>query len=87
MFTILTDTKTVVVDKNFVKRSAKKAVINVLNAITFILTFAGLFGMLDAVGASDADKITCRELIVYIFKGGLLCGIAYVVNFVKLVIK
>ena len=87
MFTILTDTKKVVVNKNFVKRCTKAVVIKLLSAITFILTFAGVFGILNAVGASDADKINCSELIVHTLKGGLLCGVAYAVNFIKLLIK
>ena len=87
MLTILTDTKAVVVDKNFMKRCTKAVVVKLLSAITVILTFAGVFGILNAVGASDANKIDCSELIMYTLRGGLLCVVAYVVNFIKLVIK
>ncbi|MDY3928951.1 MAG: hypothetical protein SOZ34_06265, partial [Clostridia bacterium] len=62
-------------------------IIALLRVSAFILAFAGIFWIIGTAGASDIDKITISQTIKQILQGFLYCGVAWVLNFIKLVIE
>ena len=87
MLTITTEKQVIYININLLKKRLKSAFITLLKVSTFILAFSGIFWIIGTVGASDIDKITISQTIKQILQGFFLCGIAWVLNFIKLVIK
>lgn len=54
---------------------------------TFILAFVGIFWIMGIAGASDNNIITTSQLFIQLLQGFSCCGVAWVLNFIKLVIK
>ena len=87
MLTIIYNTKKIYINIDLLKKRFKKAFITLLKVSTFILAFAGIFWIIGTAGASDLDKITTSQIITQILQGFFLCCIAWVLNFIKLVIE
>lgn len=87
MLTISTEKHTLYINIDLLKKRFKNAIIALLKVSTFILAFAGIFWIIGTAGASDIDKITISQTIKQILQGVLCCGIAWVLNFIKLVIE
>ena len=87
MLTISTEKHTLYINIDLLKKRLKSAFITLLKVSTFILAFAGIFWIIGTAGASDIDEITISQTIKQILQGLLCCGIAWVLNFIKLVIE
>ena len=87
MLTITTEKQVIYINIDLLKKRFKNAIIILLRVSTFILAFAGIFLIIGTAGASDIDKITISQTIKQILQGILCCGIAWVLNFIKLVIE
>ena len=87
MLTISTEKHVINININLLKKRFKSVIITLLRVSTFILAFAGIFWIIGTAGASDIDKITISQTIKQILQGILCCGIAWVLNFIKLVIE
>ena len=87
MLTISTEKHTLYININLLKKRFKSVIITLLKVSTFILAFAGIFWIIGTAGASDNDLIPFTQIVIQIFQGFLVCGIAWVLNFIKLVIE
>ena len=87
MLTITTEKHTLYINIDLLKKRFKNAIIALLRVLTFILAFAGIFWIIGTAGASDLDNITISQTIKQILQGILYCGVAWVLNFIKLVIE
>ena len=87
MLTITYKTKKIYININLLKSRLKSAFITILKASTYILAFAGIFWIIGTAGASDNNTITMSQTIKQILQGFLCCGVAWVLNFIKLVIE
>ena len=87
MLTITTEKQVIYINIDLLKKRFKNAIIALLKVSTFILAFAGIFWIIGTAGASDIDKITISQTIKQILQGVLCCGVAWVLNFIKLVIE
>lgn len=87
MLTITTEKHTIYINIDLLKSRLKSAIITLLKVSTFILSFAGILWIIGTAGASDNNIITISQAIKQILQGVILCGIAWVLNFIKLVIE
>lgn len=61
----------------------KKAVVSLLKILTIICAFCGVLCLLGTEGASKITNVSFYQILKQVMQGGFLCGIAYVLNFVK----
>ena len=54
---------------------------------TYILTFCGILVIIGTAGASNNYNIPFTQIIIQLLQGFLCCGVAWVLNFIKLVIE
>ena len=87
MLTITTEKHTLYININLLKKRFKIALIALLRVSNYILAVVGIFWIIGTAGASDLDKITTSQIIMQIFQGFLYCAVAWVLNFIKLVIE
>lgn len=87
MLTITTEKHTIYINIDLLKKRLKSAIITLLKVSTFILAFAGVFLIIGTAGASDNNTITTSQLFIQLLQGFWCCGIAWVLNFIKLVIE
>lgn len=87
MLTITTEKHTLYINIDLLKSRFKSAGITILKVLTTILTIAGIFWILGTAGASDNNTITISQTIYRSLQGFLCCGVAWVLNFIKLVIE
>ena len=87
MLTITTEKQTIYININLLKNRFKSAVITILKALTTVLTIAGILVVIGTAGASDNYNIPFTQIITQLLQGFFLCGFAWVLNFVKLVIE
>lgn len=87
MLSITYNAKKIYINIDLLKSRLKSAIITLLKVSTYILAFAGIFWIIGTAGASDLDRITISQIIIQLFQGFLCCGIAWVLNFIKLVIE
>lgn len=69
------------------RKHLKNTIITLLKISTFIFAFAGIFLIMGTVGASDNDTLPFIQIITQLLQGCLCCGVAWVLNFIKLVIE
>jgi hypothetical protein len=69
------------------KSRFKSVIITLLKVCTYILAFVGIFGIVWASWASDSNTITISQTIKQVLQGFFCCGVAWVLNFIKLVIE
>ena len=87
MLTITTEKQTLYINIDLLKSRLKNAVITLLKAFTTVLTIAGIVLIIGTAGASDNNTITISQIIIQLLQGFLCCGVAWVLNFIKSVIK
>ena len=87
MLTITTEKQTIYINIDLLKSRFKSAFITLLKVLTFILTFSGVIWIIGTAGASDNYNIPFTQIITQLLHGFFLCGVAWVLNFIKLVIK
>lgn len=87
MLTITTEKHTLYINIDLLKSHLKNVVITLLKALTFICGFCGAIIMLKSTGLHENNSITFLQAILRIFQGFLCCGVAWVLNFIKLVIE
>ena len=87
MLTITYNTKKIYINIDLLKSRLKSAIITILKALVFICGFSGAIIMLRGAGLHDNNIITFSQTILRILQGFLCCGIAWVLNFIKLVIE
>ena len=87
MLTITTEKQTIYINIDLLKSRFKSAFITLLKVSTTILTIAGIFWIIGTAGASDNNTITISQTIKQLLQGFFCCGVAWVLNFIKLVIE
>lgn len=87
MLTITTEKHTLYINIDLLKSRIKSAFITLLKVSTYILAFAGIFWILGTAGASDNYNIPFTQIIIQLLQGFLCCGVAWVLNFIKLIIE
>lgn len=87
MLTITTEKHTLYINIDLFKSRFKSAVITLLKVLVFACGFGGFLIMLRGVGLHENNTITFLQAILRIIQGGFVCGIAYILNFIKLVIE
>lgn len=87
MLTITTEKHTLYININLLKSHLKSAFITLLKALVFICGFGGFLIMLRGAGLHENNSITFLQAILRILQGGFICSIAWVLNFIKLVIE
>lgn len=87
MLTITTEKQTIYIDIDLLKSRLKSAVITILKALIFICGLCGAIIMLRGAGLHENNSITFLQAILRIIQGVFMCGVAWVLNFIKLVIE
>ena len=87
MLTITTEKQTIYINIDLLKSRLKSAFITLLKVLTFACGFMGVLWMFVTAGASDNYNIQISQIIIQLLQGFLCCGIAYILNFIKLVIE
>lgn len=87
MLTITTEKHTLYINIDLLKSRLKSAIITILKVLIYILAFAGIFWIIGTAGASDNYNIPFTQIITQLLQGVLCCGVAWVLNFIKLVIE
>lgn len=87
MLTITTEKQTIYINIDLLKSRFKSAITTILKALTTVLTIAGILVILGTAGASDNYNIPFTQIITQTLQGFLCCGVAWVLNFIKLVIE
>lgn len=87
MLTITTEKQTIYINIDLLKKRIKSVFITLLKVSTYILAFAGIFWIIGTAGASDNNNIPFSQIIIQLLQGFFFCGIAWVLNFIKLVIE
>ena len=87
MLTITYNTKKLYINIDLLKSRLKSAFITILKVATTVLTIVGILWILGTAGASDNDSIPFTQIFIQLLQGFLCCGVAWVLNFIKLVIE
>lgn len=87
MLTITTEKHTLYININLLKSRFKSAFITLLKVLTVLCAFSGVIWIIGTAGASDNNTITISQTIKQLLQGFLCCGVAWVLNFIKLVIE
>ncbi len=87
MLTITTEKHTLYINIDLLKSRLKSAFITLLKALTTVLTIAGILVIIGTAGASDNNMIPYLQVITQTLHGFFLCGIAYILNFIRLVVE
>ena len=87
MLTITTEKQTLYINIDLLKSRFKSAIITLLKALATVLTIAGIVYIIGTAGASDNNTIPFAQIFTQLLQGFFLCGVAWVLNFVKLVIE
>lgn len=87
MLTITTEKQTIYINIDLLKSRFKSAIITILKALATVLTIAGILVIIGTAGASDNNSITISQTIKQTLQGFFLCGVAWVLNFIKLIIE
>lgn len=87
MLTITTEKQAIYINTDLLKSRLKSAVITILKVLTFLCGFSGFLIMWRSAGLHENNTITFLQAILRILQGGFVCSIAYIFNFIKLVIE
>ena len=87
MLTITTEKQTIYINIDLLKSRVKSAIITILKVLTFLCAFSGVIWIISTAGASDNNTITISQTIKQLLQGFFCCCIAWVLNFIKLVIE
>ena len=87
MLTITTEKQTIYINIDLLKSRFKSAFITLLKVSTFLCAFSGVIWIIGTAGSSDNNSIPFTQIIIQFLQGFLCCGVAWVLNFIKLVIE
>ena len=87
MLTITYNTKKIYINIDLLKSRLKSAFITLLKVLIFTCGFGGFLIMWRSAGLHENNTITFLQAIFQILQGVFICGIAWVLNFIKLVIE
>ena len=87
MLTITTEKQTIYINIDLLKSRLKSAFITLLKVSIFLCAFSGIFWIIGTAGALHDNTITILQTIIQLLQGFLCCGIAWILNFIKLVIE
>ncbi len=87
MLTITYKNKKFYINVSLLKEYIKIAFLRLLTILTVVSAIAGFIVILGTAGASDLNTIPFNQIVIQAFYGLFLCGVAWVLNFIKLVIK
>ena len=87
MLTITREKHTLYINIDLFKSHLKSAFITLLKVLVFICGFGGAIIMLRSAGLYENNSITFLQAILRILQGFLCCVVAWVLNFIKLVIE
>ena len=87
MLTITTEKQTIYINIDLLKSRLKSAFITLLKVLVFVCGFGGFLIMWSGAGLHENDLITFTQAILRIIQGFFSCGVAWVLNFIKLVIE
>lgn len=87
MMYITYGTTKVSVNIALLKKRIKTVVIWILKAIRTTAIISGIFLLLGTAGASDLNDITFSQMLYQIFVSLLLFGMAYVLEFIKVIME
>lgn len=87
MLTITTEKQTIYINIDLLKSRLKSAFITLLEVLVFVCGFGGFLIMLRGAGLHENNTITFLQAILRILQGFLCCSVAWVLNFIKLVIE
>ena len=87
MLTITTEKQTIYINIDLLKSRLKNAIITILKVLTLLCAFSGVIWIIGTAGASDNYDIPLTQIIIQFLQGFLCCGVAWVLNFIKLVIE
>lgn len=87
MLTITTEKHTLYINIDLLKSRFKSAFITLLKISTFLLAFIGMFWIIGTAGTSDNYNIPFTQIITQLLQGFILCGVAWILNFIKLVLE
>ena len=87
MLTITTEKHTLYINIDLLKSRFKSAIITILKVLITVLTIAGIVFIIGTAGTSDNYNMPFTQIITQLLQGFLCCGIAWVLNFIKLVIE
>ena len=87
MLTITTEKQVIYINLDLLKSRLKRAVLKLLKVLIFVCGFSGVIWIIGTAGASDNNTIIILQTIKQILQGFLCCGVAWVLNFIKLVIE
>lgn len=87
MLTISSENHTLYININLLKSRFKSAIITILKVSATVLIIAGILVVIGTAGASDNNTIPFSQIIIQTLQGFFCCGVAWVLNFIKLVIE
>ncbi len=87
MLTITTEKRVICINIDLLKKRFKSAFITLLKVSTFILALAGIFWIISTAGEADNYNTPFKQIVIQFFQGFFCCGVAWVLNFIKLVIE
>lgn len=87
MLTITTEKQTIYINIDLLKSRFKSAIVKLLKISTFLLAFIGMFWIIGTAGTSDNYNIPFTQIITQLLQGFILCGVAWILNFIKLVLE
>ena len=87
MLTITTEKHAIYINTDLLKNRLKNAIITILKVLTFLCAFGGVMWIIGTAGASDIYNIPFSQIVIQTLQGFFLCGVAWVLNFIKLVIE
>lgn len=87
MLTITTEKQIIYINIDLLKSRFKSVVITILKVLTFLCAFSGVIWIIGTAGESDNNTITISQIITQLLQGFLCCGVAWVLNLIKLVIE
>lgn len=87
MLTITTEKHTLNININLLKNRFKSAIITLLKVSTIIFAIMGVIWISGGADLLCNNNISLITAFLQIFYGVFFCGVAWVLNFIKLVIE
>lgn len=87
MLTISYKRKHIYINIDLLKAVTKKSIILIFKISSVFCLCWGLLWVIGSAGISDLNIIPFWEVVCRILQGILFCGVAYILNFIKLVIE
>ncbi len=87
MLTITYNTQKLSINIPLIKSRLKTVLLRLLKAVAVVSLVVGVILIISTAGASDLNRINTTQIIMQMLKGFTLCGIGYVLNFIKIALQ